>query len=85
MDRNKKTGTQPLVMKFGGTSVGSPAAIQQTANIIKKQYAKGDQLVVVISAMSGITDLLVACIQDAVTGNQEGFIGSIELIRKTPY
>lgn len=48
-----------LVMKFGGTSVGSPAAIQQTASIIQKHKLVWDNLVVVVSAMSGVTDQLI--------------------------
>jgi aspartate kinase len=45
-----------LVTKFGGTSVGNLDRIQSTAEIIKKHIENGDQIVVVISAMSGITD-----------------------------
>ena len=48
-----------LVMKFGGTSVGSPAAILQTAQIIQNHKSDWDNLVVVVSAMSGITDKLI--------------------------
>ena len=82
MDRKKDNRKRPLVMKFGGTSVGSPEAILQTASIIQKQNQEWDQLVVVISAMSGITNLLIACAQDAVISNQEGYQNGIELIRK---
>jgi len=46
-----------LVMKFGGTSVGSSAAIQQTANIVQKQKFHWDNLVVVVSAMSGASPI----------------------------
>jgi aspartate kinase len=48
-----------LVMKFGGTSVGSQSAIQQTAKIIQKHKRDWDNLVVVVSAMSGVTDQLI--------------------------
>ncbi|MCK9322470.1 MAG: aspartate kinase [Candidatus Methanomethylophilaceae archaeon] len=44
------------VMKFGGTSVGSPDALQRVANII---IASEGEKVVVVSAMSGITNFLV--------------------------
>lgn len=46
------------VLKFGGTSVGSEAAIRQVAEIIKSDLKNGP-LVVVASAMSGVTDQLV--------------------------
>ena len=47
------------VMKFGGTSVGSLERIQNVANIIKKFKDSGDDIVVVVSAMSGETNKLI--------------------------
>jgi aspartate kinase len=44
------------VLKFGGTSVGSIKRIVHAANIIKKEHLKGNQLIVVVSAMSGKTN-----------------------------
>ena len=81
-DANIDHGPGPLVMKFGGTSVGSPEAIIQTINIIKKQRQEWKQLVVVVSAMSGITNLLISCANDAAADNREGYTNSISLIRK---
>ena len=46
-------------MKFGGTSVGSPEAITQTASIVRKYKRRWDRLVVVVSAMSGVTNNLI--------------------------
>jgi bifunctional aspartokinase / homoserine dehydrogenase 1 len=46
------------VLKFGGTSVGSADAIKKTGQIIAKSAAT-DQLVVVVSAFSGITNRLI--------------------------
>jgi bifunctional aspartokinase / homoserine dehydrogenase 1 len=48
-----------LVMKFGGTSVGSAAAIAQVAAITRDQLVRWNQVGIVVSAMSGITDLLI--------------------------
>ena len=48
-----------LVMKFGGTSVGSPEAMAQSVQIVQKAAATWPKLVVVTSALSGITDLLL--------------------------
>ena len=45
-----------LVKKFGGTSVGDLNRIKNTGQIIKKHIDKGDQVVVVISAMAGVTN-----------------------------
>ncbi len=47
------------VLKFGGTSVGSLERIQNVANIIKKMRDEGDQVVAVVSAMSGETNKLI--------------------------
>jgi aspartate kinase len=47
------------VLKFGGTSVGSLERIQNVAEIIKKMRDAGDQVVAVVSAMSGETNKLI--------------------------
>ncbi len=47
------------VLKFGGTSVGSINRIQNVAKIIQKDLSKGNQLIVVVSAMAGKTNELI--------------------------
>lgn len=47
------------VLKFGGTSVGTLERIQNVANIIKKLKDEGDDIVAVVSAMSGETNKLI--------------------------
>ena len=47
------------VLKFGGTSVGSVERIQHVAGIIKKEYDAGNQIITVVSAMSGKTNELL--------------------------
>ncbi len=49
-----------IVQKYGGTSVGSPERIQAVAERVIRTRKAGDQVVVVLSAMSGETDRLVA-------------------------
>lgn len=49
-----------IVQKFGGTSVGSPERIAQVAEKVAKFRAAGDEIVVVVSAMSGETNRLLA-------------------------
>jgi len=49
-----------LVYKFGGTSVGSAERIKAVADKVKKAHELGDQIVVVLSAMSGETNRLIA-------------------------
>ena len=48
-----------IVMKFGGTSVGSVERINHVADIVKAELDLGNQIVVVLSAMSGETDRLI--------------------------
>ncbi len=48
-----------IVQKYGGTSVGSTERIKNVARRIAKFKAKGDQVVVVLSAMSGETNRLI--------------------------
>ena len=47
------------VLKFGGTSVGSIDRIQHVANIIEKEHLDGNQIIAVVSAMSGKTNELL--------------------------
>jgi aspartate kinase len=49
-----------IVQKYGGTSVGSVDRIQNVAAKIKEQWSKGNRMVVVVSARSGVTNDLIA-------------------------
>jgi aspartate kinase len=48
-----------IVQKYGGTSVGNPERIKNVARRVAHHREKGDQIVVVVSAMSGVTDNLI--------------------------
>src|SRR4029078_4525099 len=48
-----------IVQKYGGTSVGNTDRIKNVATRVAKYRAQGDQVVVVVSAMSGVTDSLI--------------------------
>lgn len=60
-----------LVMKFGGTSVGSAGAIRQVKEIVSQTLPKG-KVFLVVSAMGGTTDKLIECGTRASKGD-EGF------------
>tara|TARA_A100001011_G_scaffold295642_1_gene308015 strand:- start:5020 stop:6231 length:1212 start_codon:yes stop_codon:yes gene_type:complete len=47
------------VLKFGGTSVGTIDRILHVAKIIKKEYVAGNDIIVIVSAMSGRTNELI--------------------------
>jgi len=48
------------VLKFGGTSVGTIERIQHVANIVQKEHLLGNQVIVIVSAMSGKTNDLIS-------------------------
>ncbi len=68
------------VHKFGGTSVGSPERIAAVAQLVEQQ-AQGKHLVVVSSAMTKVTDQLVAAAGAAKTGERERGIDLVHGIR----
>jgi aspartate kinase len=53
-----------IVQKYGGTSVGNTDRIKNVAARVAKYHAKGDKIVVVVSAMSGVTDNLIKLAKD---------------------
>lgn len=62
-----------LVMKFGGTSVGSADALKIAAQIIRDAKRDWERVVVVTSAMSGVTDLLL----DSAASASHGKVDSL--------
>jgi len=53
-----------IVQKYGGTSVGSPERIKNVAKRVARWKARGHDVVVVVSAMSGETNRLIALAKD---------------------
>ena len=53
------------VLKFGGTSVGSAANIKRVKDIVLKQ---NDDVIVVVSALGGITDKILSAANNAASG-----------------
>ena len=60
-----------VVMKFGGTSVKDPEAIRRLARIVAREQAISGVPVVVVSAMSGITDQLLDAVAAVERGDAE--------------
>jgi aspartokinase/homoserine dehydrogenase 1 len=59
-----------IVMKFGGTSVGNAERMQNVAEIVA-DHAQRAEVVVVVSAMGGVTDMLVRAATEASRGHGE--------------
>ncbi|MGB7339023.1 MAG: aspartate kinase [Phototrophicaceae bacterium] len=68
-------------MKFGGTSVGSADAIERVVTIISQQLEIDSQVAVVVSAMSGVTDLLIQSVDRAVNADKWGYLSISKDIR----
>ncbi|HLH41631.1 MAG TPA: aspartate kinase [Bryobacteraceae bacterium] len=66
-----------LVMKFGGTSMGSAGRIRIAAQLAAEQYRQRP-LVVVVSAMSKITDLLLDTLRKAEAGDEGDLEANLE-------
>lgn len=70
-----------LVMKFGGTSVGSAEAINQAATLVQEHVAQCKRMVVVVSAMSGVTDALIRSARAAELGDDATYRAVINELR----
>lgn len=70
-----------LVMKFGGTSVGSAEAISRAARLIAEQ-ARHRRVAVVVSAMSGVTNSLLATIEAGARGELEAVERGLDRLRE---
>lgn len=69
MNETASDRAKTLVIKFGGTSVGTPAAVAQAVEIVRQARAEWARVVVVTSAMAGVTDLLLDSAARAVDGD----------------
>lgn len=59
-------------MKFGGTSVADPDRIRKVAALVQNEAANGNEIAVVVSAMSGETNRLVAFVDDLSADSELG-------------
>src|ERR1035437_7391969 len=69
-----------IVCKFGGTSVADAAAIRRTAEIVRGRVAR--QPVVVVSALAGTTNALLAAAEQAASGHLVAAIATVEALRE---
>ncbi len=76
-----KTTKKPLrIMKFGGTSVGDASSIQKVVEIVGAAAPDSD-LVVVVSAMSGVTNQLIEAATQSEAGNRDSVAVIFERLR----
>ena len=66
---NNDSSIKMKVLKFGGTSVGSVTSIQSLKKIVERE-AREQQVVVVVSALGGVTDKLILTARKALQGDE---------------
>lgn len=69
-----------IVVKFGGTSVGDAEAIQRAASIVNSRRER--RPIVVVSALAGVTNALLALAEQSARGQLIGAIRSVESLRE---
>ena len=69
-----------IVVKFGGTSVGDADAVRRAASIVASRRDR--QPIVVVSAMAGVTNALLAIAEQSSRGQLIGAIRSVEALRE---
>ena len=72
-----------IVMKFGGTLLDSEDKLRNVINVISSYYSEGNNIVVIISALNGITDKILDLCKDIKKINKNiinNFVSNIETI-----
>lgn len=70
-----------LVMKFGGSSVGTTTALTQVLSIVMHEREHWDRLLLVVSALDGVTDALIEAAHLAQLSNRRGYRRIIATLR----
>jgi aspartate kinase len=68
-----------IVMKFGGAALSSPDEIYERISLVKK-YTDENKIVIVTSAIKGVTDTLLSTIENAVEGRRRKMIKNLKTI-----
>ncbi|MBI5730966.1 MAG: bifunctional aspartate kinase/homoserine dehydrogenase I [Ignavibacteriales bacterium] len=72
------------ILKFGGSSVGTPERISSVIDILKEYQAEGKRYAVVFSAFQGVTDVLISISNKAVA-RDDSYLDDLEQLEKTHY
>lgn len=70
-----------LTMKFGGASVGSTTALTQVLSIVLQEYERWDHVLLVVSALDGVTDALIEAAMHAQLSNRRGYRRIVTTLR----
>src|SRR5258707_14081863 len=75
---NARPAAEWIVLKFGGTSVSSLANWRNIAKVVRERGRQNARVLVVHSAVSGITDRLEKLLSAALAGEQAAVLDAIE-------
>lgn len=70
-----------LTMKFGGSTVGTTTALPQVVSIILQEFERWEHLIIVVSALDGVTDALIEAAHLAQLGNRRGYRRIVATLR----
>ena len=70
-----------LTMKFGGASVGTTTALTQVLSIVLQENERWEHLILVVSALDGVTDSLIEAAQLAQLSNRRGYRRIVATLR----
>ena len=70
-----------LIMKFGGSALGTTAALAQVLSIVLHETQQWDRVLIVASALEGVTDQLLEAAQHAQINHQRGYRRIISTLR----
>ncbi|MDQ1279846.1 MAG: aspartate kinase [Thermoproteota archaeon] len=70
-----------IVMKFGGTSIADGKRIEQVIDIVHENIRGKNKVILVISALAGVTDNIITAIGKALSGDQEAITRIIEKLK----
>jgi len=71
--------SESTVLKFGGTSVADAAALQRVAAVVHRAH-RSTRPVVVVSALAGVTDALLAAAEAAASGDVERTLPQLDAL-----
>lgn len=72
---------QTLIMKFGGSSIGMTTGLSQMVRVVTHERERCENLVLVVSALEGVTDSLLDAAQHARMGNRRGYRRNVATLR----
>src|ERR1700760_4750570 len=73
-----------IAMKFGGTSVADIERIRHVAGLVKREVERGNQVAVVVSAMAGETNKLVAWSSEAANAPSAAPVAGRKMLPAIP-